>query len=52
MIKRNKTITLSIAMAMSVTMLGGISNAYALNVDLNNEAIIEISQEEDEVLKK
>ena len=52
MIKRNKTITLSIAMAMSVTMLGGISNAYALNVDLNNEAIIEVSQEEDEVFEE
>lgn len=52
MIKRNKTITLSIAMAMSVTMLGGISNAYALNVDLSNEAIIEVSQEEDEVFEE
>lgn len=42
MIRRNKTLTLSIAMVVSLTMLGGITEVNAAN---NNKVVVESSEE-------
>lgn len=48
MVRRNKTITLSIAMAIAITMSSGVIEAGAVKLTANNEVAIESSEEESE----
>ena len=48
MIRRKKSITLSIAMAIAITMSNGVIEAGAANLTANNEVAVESSEKENE----